>query len=128
MSPNLDCLLYLILIKAILSGLSKYISHLSLSYSLNSEVNLIVNPPPEPDEPDEFEILYEVDGEGDVYFAFSNDLCPSQLIMEGQDSEAVIAIPDEGWIFVAWSDGVTDPFRIEYSVASDMELYAYFEK
>ena len=50
----------------------------------------------------------------------------SQVIEKGGDATAVIAIAEEEWIFIGWSDGLQNPFRQDLNVQSDMEIYAVF--
>lgn len=38
----------------------------------------------------------------------------------------IVAVPDDGWNFVEWSDGVKDPIRT-ITMDSDITLWAYFE-
>ncbi len=44
----------------------------------------------------------------------------------GEQSSTVRAVPDKGYVFVCWSDGLTTPERTEYNVKSDMTFTAYF--
>ena len=71
-------------------------------------------------EPEEYEITYDVKGagmiEGDIF----------QIVQEGKNATGVMAVPDDEWVFVEWSDGSTDPYREDMNVQSDMELIALF--
>ncbi len=49
----------------------------------------------------------------------------TQTAYEGESYEAVEAIPDDGYEFVKWSDGVTDPVRTDIS-SEDKEITAIF--
>ncbi|MEI7690072.1 MAG: ATP-binding protein [bacterium] len=49
-----------------------------------------------------------------------------QLANEGSDGAEVIAIPNPGFMFIAWSDGVTTAARIDYGVWSDLTVTANF--
>ncbi len=51
----------------------------------------------------------------------------SQIVKQGDDGTAVTAIPNEGYHFVNWSDGVTTQFRQEINVTSDLTFTAYFD-
>ena len=68
-----------------------------------------------------FEIYYEVQEgegviEGETY----------QKVEKGGITEGVLAIPDDEWMFVSWSDGSEDPYR-EDIAESDITIYAIFE-
>jgi len=49
-----------------------------------------------------------------------------QKVKEGEDSIGVAAVASDGWTFVRWSDGSTDPFRQETGVNKDMTFLAVF--
>lgn len=51
-----------------------------------------------------------------------------QTVLAGENPETVKAIPDEGYIFVKWSDGVTDDTRTDRQVTADISVTALFEK
>lgn len=51
-----------------------------------------------------------------------------QSVKEGEDAEAVIAVPDEGYIFSKWSDRVTTATRQDTNVISAITVTAEFEK
>ena len=71
-------------------------------------------------EPKKFEISYDVKGagmiEGDIF----------QIVEEGKNASPIMAVPDDEWVFLEWSDGSTDPYREELNVQSNMELIAIF--
>ena len=50
----------------------------------------------------------------------------SQDIEFGHDGSTVIAVPDDGYHFVQWSDGLTNLERFETDVRENMELSATF--
>ena len=52
----------------------------------------------------------------------------TQRIKEGSDAEKVIAIAAEGYEFIGWSDGLTEPERQEKNVTANMHIKAKFEK
>ncbi|MBP3320847.1 MAG: InlB B-repeat-containing protein [Clostridia bacterium] len=68
-----------------------------------------------------FELIYEAaDGgriEGEAL----------QTVMEGESGMAVTAVPDEGYEFVSWSDGNTEPTRQDAPVA-DLTVTAVFRE
>ncbi len=51
-----------------------------------------------------------------------------QIIDKGTDSETVTAVPDEGYHFTSWSDGVETAERKELNVQNDISVTASFEK
>lgn len=51
-----------------------------------------------------------------------------QLISAGENAEPVEAVPDEGWAFVEWSDGVLEPYRYDINVSEDLTVTAFFEE
>lgn len=69
-----------------------------------------------------YEIVYEVEGEGEVLDA------TEQIVEEGFDAEPVYAEAADGWYFVEWSDGVKDPYRQDVSVSEDLSVTAIFEE
>ena len=52
----------------------------------------------------------------------------TQYLLSGQDAGKVIAIPDEGYRFIKWSDGVTTADRTDTDVTCALGIKAYFEK
>lgn len=52
----------------------------------------------------------------------------SQTVAYGKDSSEIIAVPDEGFKFLKWSDGVAEPSRSEMSVTRNIELTAIFDE
>lgn len=51
-----------------------------------------------------------------------------QLVYKGEDTTPVVAVADDGWVFVGWDDGVADPERSEKNVQKDMIFIAIFEE
>lgn len=49
-----------------------------------------------------------------------------QTLNHGEDGETVTAVPDEGYHFVAWSDGVTTPSRQDSGVTGSIAVTASF--
>lgn len=49
-----------------------------------------------------------------------------QTLNHGEDGETVTAAPDEGYHFVAWSDGVTTPSRQDSGVTGSLTVTASF--
>ena len=46
-----------------------------------------------------------------------------QTVKEGKSGSRVEAIADEGYVFVAWSDGLTRTHRKDGPISEDLELY-----
>jgi hypothetical protein len=75
-----------------------------------------------PDEPDIYiSVVYDVDEGG--YIEGEAD----QLVLKGGDTEPVLAVADDGYVFVEWSDGLTDPYRYDKNVVEELEIFATFE-
>ncbi len=87
-------------------------------YGIIPPLNEIINPPEEK----YFEVTYEVDEGGEIYGE------TAQLVSPGDDAESVIARPLEGWVFVSWDDGNTNPYRQELAVNDDLIISAIFEQ
>jgi len=51
-----------------------------------------------------------------------------QTVKEGEDGTEVTAVPSEGYIFIKWSDGVTEATRQEKNVNEDIMVTAIFHK
>ncbi|MBP5307798.1 MAG: hypothetical protein J6Z34_01545 [Clostridia bacterium] len=69
-----------------------------------------------------FEVSYVPEGGG----MFEGD--EVQIVEEGKDATPILAVADDGWIFVYWSDGVEDPYRTDINVRDNMEIIAYFQE
>ncbi|MBO5240049.1 MAG: hypothetical protein J6B56_01325 [Clostridia bacterium] len=69
-----------------------------------------------------FELTYEaLEGgiiEGELF----------QVVDEGEDGTPVLAVADDEWVFVAWSDGNEDPYRTDLNVTENMEIFATFQQ
>lgn len=50
-----------------------------------------------------------------------------QLVLAGTHAETVRAVAEEGYIFVEWDDGYTDPERTDRNITSDIVFVAIFE-
>ena len=50
-----------------------------------------------------------------------------QLVAPGEDADPVVAVPEEGWMFVGWDDEATDPARHDKNITEPMEFVAIFE-
>ena len=49
-----------------------------------------------------------------------------QLLKAGEESSAVTATPDSGYVFLCWSDGVKTATRTDVTPEKDLSLFAYF--
>lgn len=49
-----------------------------------------------------------------------------QVVAAGADATMVVAVPEEGWAFVMWSDGNTNPVRTDRKISEDSEYEAIF--
>ena len=76
----------------------------------------------EENKPKEFyDIAYEVySGEGYIEGEIF------QRVEEGSNTTAVLAVPEDGYAFVYWSDKNEDPYRIDYGVTASVTYYAVF--
>lgn len=71
-------------------------------------------------DPKQFELTYEVEGEGMI----DGDIF--QVVQEGEDATAVVAVADDEWVFVGWSDGSTSPYRTDKKVGKNITVVAVF--
>ena len=51
-----------------------------------------------------------------------------QKIKKGEGTKEVLALADDGYIFVGWSDGLNNPARIDKELYSDLEIKAIFKE
>ena len=52
----------------------------------------------------------------------------TQTVQHGQSGEEVVAVPNDGYRFVKWSDGVATAKRTDNNVKADLSVTAEFEK
>ena len=50
-----------------------------------------------------------------------------QLVLPGEDADPVVAVAEEGWVFVGWDDNSTDPARHDKNITEPVEYIAIFE-
>jgi outer membrane protein OmpA-like peptidoglycan-associated protein len=81
--------------------------------------NFAVNPPPPPP-PTLFSLNYLAGSNGTIS---GNS---SQIISLGANGSAVIAVPESGYYFVSWSDGVTTATRSDSNISSSKTVVAIF--
>ena len=72
-------------------------------------------------DPEKFDLEYAFEGDGDIQGEII------QQVEEGQAGTPVTAVPAEGWVFVQWSDGLSEPYRYEKRVMADTTITAIFE-
>ena len=74
-----------------------------------------------------YDIEYEISGEGGRIVIFeTEEEIPFQAVEAGKDAVPIIAVPDEGYIFIGWSDLSDDPYRADKAVSQNMTLIAEF--
>lgn len=64
-----------------------------------------------------------------IYIAGSNGSVEGmaiQVVLYGEDGASVTAVPDEGYYFVEWSDGISTATRTDINVTADLEVTANF--
>ena len=71
-------------------------------------------------EDDSYDVIYQSSGHGYI----SGE--PNQRVKEGTNSTTVTAVPDAGFHFVGWNDGLTSASRSEINVLTSMTLTANF--
>ncbi len=72
------------------------------------------------DPPDRFTVVYAAGTGGTVM----GDC--DQLVVQGESSERVLAVADEGYMFLGWDDGSETPSRVDDNVTSHKKLTALF--
>ena len=50
-----------------------------------------------------------------------------QLVLPGEDADPVVAVPEDGWVFIGWDDDSTDPARHDKNITEPREYIAIFE-
>lgn len=67
-------------------------------------------------------VSYQVDEGGEIFGE------TDQLIDPGADTTPVVAVAEDGWVFVRWSDGNRMPERSDVAVKEDLVVTAIFEE
>lgn len=49
-----------------------------------------------------------------------------QLIFPGSDASTVVAMPEDGWMFMGWDDGEESPERTDKNITENVEFVAIF--
>ncbi len=85
--------------------------------------------------PNTYTISYSVgNGGGGSIVMYTDDWTSEKsvseqfIVTEGEDAPAVLAVEDENYIFIGWSDGITEAYRQDVDVKGNMELRAVFLK
>lgn len=73
-----------------------------------------------PDPLDKFTVEYIAEEGG--YIAGESE----QSVTQGQDSQKVLAVAEEGYVFLGWSDGSNDPSRVDKAVDRNITVKAVF--
>lgn len=69
-----------------------------------------------------YDVNYEVDGDGEIF----GDIV--QRIEEGKNASSIVAIANDGFVFVGWSDGLTSSERTDLNITEDFTVIAIFEE
>lgn len=69
-----------------------------------------------------YDVSYEVEGDGEIF----GDIV--QRIEEGKSTSSVVAIANDGFVFVGWSDGLTSSERTDLNITEDFVVTAIFEE
>lgn len=86
----------------------------------------IINPEPEVILK-EFKVTYKVgEGDGEIFAAEDDGDGAEQIVVEGEDASPVVAVPEDGWAFLSWSDGFEEPYRQDLCITEDLEIFAIF--
>ena len=85
--------------------------------------------------PDTYVITYAVGaGGGGSIVMYTDDWENEQsvleeiIVTEGEDTPAVLAVEDENYLFVGWSDGVTEAYRQDRNLSATKKVEAIFMK
>ena len=79
--------------------------------------------PFDPDNPENYiAVTYIVDEGGSIEGE------TDQLVKPGEAATPVTAVADDGWAFVEWDDGVTNPSRTDENVTEEIFVTAIFEQ
>ncbi len=70
----------------------------------------------------EYDVTYMVDEGGEIVGE------TDQIVVKGENATPVMALPDEGWFFVCWDDGVAEPYREDLNISEDLFVTAIFEE
>ena len=98
------------------TGLTVVTAIPSIRQELQETIDELVEEPPV-----EYEVTYEA-GEGGM---IDGDMF--QIILEGGEGTGVMAEAEEEYIFVEWSDGLKNPYRVDSNVQESFTVTAIFQ-
>lgn len=85
--------------------------------------------------PNTYTLSYSVSGGGGGSIVMYTDdwtqeksVSEEIIVTEGEDAPAVLAVGEENYIFIGWSDGVTEAYRQDLAVKSNLKVEAVFLK
>lgn len=84
--------------------------------SVTAEFKLKINPSKR------YTVIYQANEGGTISGAVE------QSVKEGENGTEVVAVPNEGYKFVKWSDNITEATRQDRNVTKDIVVTAIFEK
>ena len=84
--------------------------------SVTAEFKLKINPPKI------YTVIYQANEGGTISGA------AEQSVQDGENGTEVVAVPNEGYKFVKWSDNITEATRQDRNVTKDIVVKAIFEK
>lgn len=77
-----------------------------------------------PPSPEDYATILYVAEEG----GFIDGGGEEQVVLKGEDAEPVVAVAEDGYMFVGWDDGLEDAERQELAVTEDLTITAIFEE
>ena len=91
--------------------------------------NDIIPPGPEvilPDDPllNYIPVTYLVEGDEGGEIEGETD----QLVAPGEDATPVVAVAEDGWMFIGWDDGLETTERIDRNITEERVIFAIFEE
>ena len=69
-----------------------------------------------------YDVSYEVEGDGEIF----GDIV--QRIEEGKNASSIVAIANDGFVFIGWSDGLTSSERTDLNITENFTVTAIFEE
>ncbi len=69
-----------------------------------------------------YKVEYRTDGNGTINGE------AVQMVDRGRNATTVVAVPNEGYEFVGWSDGIKTADRTDFSIIQDISVTAKFER
>ena len=98
---------------------------LSTAGILPSGADLIASWFPQ-DPPDMYDLVYKAGAGGSIRLNGEIEKEFKQKVVEGEDSDRILAIADDGYMFSGWDDGEKNPSRVDRGVTGDREVVAIF--